>query len=89
MRSNYKQLWQKFDRNIAFLKRQFFRRNCDHNIDPRSPSGRHITFTIAKKLGLHTCVIFKKLLKENNRPVGEHSPNLVTLDSVFFIGIFG
>jgi hypothetical protein len=23
--------------------------------------------------------IFKKLLKENNRPIGENSPNLVTL----------
>jgi hypothetical protein len=26
-----------------------------------------------------TCVIFKMLPKVNNRPIGEHSPNLVTL----------
>jgi hypothetical protein len=28
-----------------------------------------------------TSVIFKKMLKVNNRPLGENSPNLVTLAS--------
>jgi hypothetical protein len=28
---------------------------------------------------LYTCVIFKKLPKENNHPIGENAPNLVTL----------
>jgi hypothetical protein len=31
------------------------------------------------KCGLHTSVISKKLQKVNNRPMGENSPNLVTL----------
>jgi hypothetical protein len=34
-----------------------------------------------------TSVIFKPLLpKVNNRPIGEHSPNLVTLNSRSFLG---
>jgi hypothetical protein len=43
----------------------------------------HNFFSLGKKLaqevGLHTSAIEKKLPKENKRPIGENSPNLVTL----------
>jgi hypothetical protein len=32
-----------------------------------------------QKSGLHICVIFKITVKINNHPLGENSPNLVTL----------
>jgi hypothetical protein len=34
---------------------------------------------VAQKLHSFTTVIFKPLPKANNRPIGENSPNLVTL----------
>jgi hypothetical protein len=41
---------------------------------------KYIIFTV-EKVTQKVSVLFKKLPKESNRPIGENSPNLVTLAS--------
>jgi hypothetical protein len=83
--------WEK--RQFFCLKLAKIAENCDHNIDPRCVSekvaqtvvqsifceNQCITFTDEKSSPIIGAIFSHKLPKVDSHPVGENSPNLVTL----------